>query len=49
MGTKSDVLRQRIHTFTCKKCNIIFKIDIHDKDSRQMKAVYCPLCKERIK
>jgi len=49
MGTKPAEIKQRLHTFTCKKCNIIFKVDIHDTQSRQMKQVFCPLCKEKIK
>lgn len=49
-GRAKDVeLRQRLFTFTCKKCDIVFKIDIHDKQAKQMKEVFCPLCKGRIK
>jgi len=49
MPAKKQEPRQRTHTFTCKPCLIIFKIEIHDKDYKNMKKICCPLCGERIK
>jgi predicted SprT family Zn-dependent metalloprotease len=49
MNTKTQEIKQRTHTFLCKKCDIIFKVDIHDTQARQMREVFCPLCKGKIK
>lgn len=39
----------RTYTYTCKTCDIVIKIEIHDKDFKKMKEIHCPLCKEKIK
>lgn len=51
MTTKpyQELPRQRTKTYTCSKCDLIFKLDIHDSESRKIKHIYCPVCQEKVK
>lgn len=46
---EKDLPRQRTYTFRCEPCLITIKIDINDKDYKNMKSIACPLCGRKIK